>query len=231
MESLKEAGLTENESKVYLSLINNGPSLAGGIARKSGLHRRTVYDVTETLIKKGLIGYIIKNNRRIFQATNPKRILEIIEEKKANINIIVKSLQEKYSKSIEKEETLFFKGKEGLKSVLEDQLNEREILVIGANKDASEFLPYYFKWYNQKRKKKKIVLKIISSSKKISKIPMSQIKFLPEKYSSPMAINIYGNKTAIIHWSKNPHAVLIKSKDIADGYRKYFELLWKIAKV
>ena len=52
---IREAGLTENESKVYLALLDLGPSLAGQISRKTGMHRRTVYDTTEMLIKKGLI--------------------------------------------------------------------------------------------------------------------------------------------------------------------------------
>ena len=80
-EELKQAGLTENESKVYLALLDLGPSLAGQISRKAGLHRRTVYDTADMLAKKGLIGYILKNNRRLFQASNPNRILEIIKEK------------------------------------------------------------------------------------------------------------------------------------------------------
>ena len=64
MQELKQAGLTDNESKVYLALIDLGPSLAGQIARKTGMHRRTVYDTIEMLIQKGLIGYIKKNNRK-----------------------------------------------------------------------------------------------------------------------------------------------------------------------
>ena len=82
INELKQAGLTENETKVYLALIESGPNLAGQISRKTGLHRRSVYDVTEMLIKKGLIGYILKNNRRYFEASNPNRILELSYKKK-----------------------------------------------------------------------------------------------------------------------------------------------------
>jgi len=65
MNELNEIGLTENESKIYLALIDLGPSLAGQISRKTGLHRRTVYDSIEMLIKKGLVGYIKNNNRKL----------------------------------------------------------------------------------------------------------------------------------------------------------------------
>ncbi|MDO8508251.1 MAG: helix-turn-helix domain-containing protein [Nanoarchaeota archaeon] len=229
-EKLIEAGLTKNESKVYLALLDLGPSLAGLISRKTGLHRRTVYDTTEMLIKKGLIGYILKNNRRLFQASPPINILNSLHQKQLMIEPLISTLNEKYSKTKEKEETNFYKGKEGLKAVFEDQLNENEILILGASLQAYEILKFYFHWYDKKRKSKKIKVKIITQDKNIKKVPLSQIRYLPEEYSSPIAVNIYGKKTAIILWAKEPIAIVIKHPEITLGYRKYFDLLWKIAK-
>ena len=228
---LKEAGLTENESKVYIALLDLGPSLAGRISRKTGLHRRTVYDVTEMLIKKGLIGYILGNNRRLFQASNPDRLLEIIQEKQNILSPIVSKLHEKYSQVKEKEETNFYKGKAGIKTVFEDQLNYSEILILGASPKAYEVLQFYFKWYDKKRKTKKIKSRIIAQDKKIKNIPLSSIKYLPQKYANPVSVNIYGDKVAIILWeASEPLAIVIKNKEIAEGYKKYFELMWMIAR-
>ena len=230
MKELREAGLTENESKVYLALLDLGPSLAGQISRKTGLHRRSVYDITEMLIKKGLIGYILSNNRRLFQASNPRRFIDILREKEDFLEPVIKNLEEKYKKTRKKEETNFYKGKEGLKAVFEDQLNSNEILILGASPKAYEVLKFYFKWYDKIRKKKKIKAKIIAQSRDLKNIPLAEIKYLPEKYSSPVAVNIYGDKTAIILWASNPIAIVIKDREITKGYRNYFELLWKIAK-
>lgn len=229
-KELQQAGITTNEEKVYLALIDLGPSLAGQISRKTGLHRRTVYDTTEMLIKKGLIGYIIKNNRKLFQASNPNRFLEIIEEKQNMISPIVQELQQKYTKTREKEETNFYKGKEGLKTVFEDQLEAKEILILGASPKAYDVLQFYFKWYDKKRKQKKIRARIIAQDKKISKIPLADIKYLPQKYANPVSVNIYGDKTAMILWAKEPLAIVIKNKEVSEGYKNYFELMWKIAK-
>jgi len=232
MEELKQAGLTENESKIYLALIELGPSLAGQIARKTGLHRRTIYDTIEMLIQKGLVGYIKENNRKLFQAANPERLLEIIQEKQNILAPFVQALEQKYSSIKEKEETNFYKGKEGLKTIFEDQLSSKEILILGASPLAYETLQFYFKWYDKTRKQKKIKTRIIATDKKItkSKIPLAEIKYLPEKYSNPVAVNIYNDKTAIIVWAKEPIAILIKNKEIANAYKTYFELMWKIAK-
>ena len=70
----------------------------------------------------------------------------------------------------------------------------------------------------------------IVSMFKIKKIPLSEIKYLPNKYENPVAVNIYDDKTAIILWAKEPIAIVIKNKEIAAGYKSYFELMWKIAR-
>ena len=107
MEFLKGAGLTKNEAKVYKALIDLGPSLAGLISRYSGLHRRTVYDTAEMLIKKGLIGYILKNNRRLYQASDPQRILDLLEERRNSLSPLIDNLKVKFLKTKEREETNF----------------------------------------------------------------------------------------------------------------------------
>ncbi len=234
IEVLKEAGLTQNESLIYKALLELGPSLAGQISRKTGLHRRTVYDVTEMLIKKGLIGYILKNNRRLFEASSPERFLDILKEKENSINDLLPEMMNLYGKTKEKQETNFYKGRQGLKTVLEDQLegDHKEIQILGASPLAYKILEFYFKWFDLKRKQRKIKTKIIfnKTDKKI-KVPFSEIKFLPQKYSSPLAVNIYGDKVAIILWSEEtPIAIVIKNKEISEGYKKYFELMWRIAK-
>jgi len=37
-----------------------------------------------------------------------------------------------------------------------------------------------------------------------------------------------GNNSAIVSWSENPNAILIKEKAISDGFRGYFEYIWKV---
>ena len=232
IDVLQEAGLTKNEALVYNALLELGPSLAGQVSRKTGLHRRTVYDTTEMLIKKGLLGYILKNNRRFFKAASPTKFLDILKEKENSINDSLPEMLSLYTKTKDKEETNFYKGKQGLKTVFEDQLNSKEILILGASPNAYDILQFYFRWFDKARKQKKIKAKIIFNKKdKMPKIPLSEIKYLPQKYTSPLAVNIYNNKVAIILWSKeNPIAIVINNKEIAEGYKKYFELMWKIAK-
>lgn len=232
IRNLKEAGLTENESKVYLSLLDLGSANAGLISRKSGLHRRVVYDTLDVLIQKGLVGYIKKNNIRIFQAAHPKRLIELLQEKEKTIEEIMPEMLYLYSKKKEKEETNFYVGIKGLKNIFEDQISSgKEILILGASNLAYEILEFYFHWFDIRRKERKIMTKIIAHEEIKSKIPLSEIRYLPKKYQSPLAVNIYGRKVALILWDREkPLAILINNDRISEGYKKYFEILWKIAK-
>jgi sugar-specific transcriptional regulator TrmB len=229
--ALRELGLTEHETKVYLALLKNGASLAGRISRLTGIHRRNVYDITERLIKKGVVGYILKNNRRYFEAVNPEKFVDILKEKENNLLENLGYLKDIYSGSKEKQETNFYKGVEGLKTVFQDQLEgNKEVLILGASQSAFEILPFYFKWYDKDRVKRRIKVRMLASDKLKKKVPLSEIRYLPQKYANPLAINIYKDKVAIILWKKNPIVIVIKEKEVADSYRKYFELMWRGAR-
>src|SRR3989344_9503766 len=151
-EALEEIGLTKKEAEIYLALIDLGPSLAGNISRRTGIHRRNVYDATDRLIKKGLIGYIKKNNRRYFEAVSPERLLELLKERQDAISSVIPDIQKRYSSSKETQETNFYKGINGLKTVFEDQIDVgKEVMVLGAHEKAEGYLKYYLNWYNKRR--------------------------------------------------------------------------------
>jgi sugar-specific transcriptional regulator TrmB len=229
---LRQAGLTENESKVYVTLLDLGPSKANRVAQRSGLHRRVIYDTLDLLLRKGLANYIEENGVKVYAGANPNRVLEILQEKTSHVEDVLPELHEMFTESKQKEWTSFYKGKAGLKTVFEDQIEtEEEILIIGANKLAYDVLSYYFKWFDEKRVKAKIPVKMIVHEKLGHNIPLSKIKHLPKKYASPLAINVYGDKVAIIMWDlEHPYAIVKTGKSFADAYRNHFEIMWDIAK-
>lgn len=236
LELIEQLGLTRTEAKIYTVLLDLGSNLAGKISEKSGIHRRSVYDAIERLIEKGLVSYIKRNNRTFYEAVEPQKLLDLIKEKEDNIKELMPELELKYKMSKEKEETTFFRGKPALKTVFDDQIKEgKEILIMGASTQAPEILKYYFPHFDKARVKKKIRVRIIfdERAKKeeyVKKIPLADIRYVPKEFSSFAATNVYGDKVSIVLWTEEPIAILIKNKEIAKGYRNYFELVWNIAK-
>ena len=235
-EALKSIGLTEVEIKVYLMLVKEGSSLAGIITKRIGVHRRSVYDALERLIEKGLVSYIKINNRRYFDAVNPERLINIVREKEEVLRTIVSELKETKATSKEKKETSFFRGKQALKSVFDDQIREgKEVLVLGDAVNINEILKYYFSKFDKERIKNNIGVRMIfdesaKKNKELRKIPLSKIKFVKKGDVGNMSVYIYGDNTSIVVWSENPTAILIREKAIADGFRSYFNFIWNITK-
>ncbi len=241
MQLFYSLGLTPNETKVYLTLLDLGTAQAGQITEESGVHRRNVYDSISRLIEKGLISFVIVNNKKLFSPVNPRRFLELIEEKKFALD----SLKSDFSKVIpeldlktkiqETHDVRFFKSVEGLKTVFEDIMRTgKDYIGYGPGLQLEKILKHYFNHFVNRRLKEKIKIKLIYdeiSRDKIKKNPLSEIRYIPEEYSSRAALRIYGDKIAILLLSEEePLAIVIKNKAIADGYKKYFEVMWKAAK-
>ena len=235
-QELRALGLTDIETKIYLTLLEIGPSHAGFITQKSGVHRRMVYDAIERLIKKGLVGYIVRNNRKLFSAVDPKRLVEIAEEKKVAVESILPQLSLTFASAKEKKETLFYEGKAGVKTVFEDQLKDgKELLIIGSSPIGIDLFKFYFIWFDKRRVRKKMKTKILLSEKLrgkfLQKIPLSALRYLPDVHMGSTSTNIWGDKVAIIHWDrKKPFAIVITQPEIADSYRRLYNLLWYQAK-
>lgn len=247
-EILEKVGLTKNEAKVYLVLLDLDISSTKAIIEKTGLHRQLVYDALNRLIEKGLVSFVIKSNKKYFKAVDPKEFLDFfnkkqeeIKKKRKEFERILPELIKKRGEQIEKQETTVYLGNKGIKSLLNDMLNQKqEILTIGASEIKAEAFQYHLKFnlplFHKIREKKKIRYKIVLSedlkqrAKMLNKFKHTEAKILSKEFTSNSSTNIYGNKVSIIMWSSQPFGILIKSKEIADAQKKHFELLWKLAK-
>lgn len=242
-KKLREAGLAENEIKVYLALLKLGSVTAGEIAKNSGVNRTNVYDALERLIEKGLVGFVIKSNRKHFEAKTPESLINYFEEEEKEIRDkkeIIKSILPEINKirklNEEKQNATIYKGMKGLKSVAEDVIKtKKEILVFGAEGNFEKLFENYFEQWHLKRKLNKIPLKIIFNervrkNKENWEFAFSEIRFNDSLEDTPATTWIYGDKVVIIVWSEQPIVTLIESKKVSKSYKQFFDILWKSSK-
>lgn len=232
--AIQQAGLTLTEAKIYSVLLKQKGQQAGEIAKQTGIHRRNVYDAIERLVSKGLVGEFLEGKKKHFVAESPKRLLGLIKERETSLNRILPSLQAIYDTKKQQAEVQIYKGRAGLRSVLEDQLyvKNESIWVYGAYNDFSKALKYYFPHFEKNRIMRKVKVRLLLdtvSRDKPKKGQFLEIRYLPNFWSGPVSVNIYRNNVAIILWEEQPITILISSKQISDSYRSYFNLLWKIA--
>ncbi len=133
---LTEIGLTKNEIIIYKKLLELGQTTTGPLTKKSKIHRSRVYESLNRLIDKGLVSYVIKSNKKHYKAQNPEVILELFEERRKQIKIIMPELKALQKNKPDKQEAIVFEGYKGLKSVFNNAISKlkkgEEILVFGA---------------------------------------------------------------------------------------------------
>ncbi len=242
MGALEHFGLSEKEARVYLACLELGDSLASDIAIKSSLPRTLVYDIGERLITFGLFSYVIKNNRKYFRAAEPREFSRILEEKQSSIKDVLRSLQElQKSKGEKRPKVEVYEGKEGMKTVMDDILRSgvKEFRAYGSSRSSFEVIPAFMEEWHKKRIQKKVVMKILYNNTKEARekvehrpdsLKLTRYRFMPVTVESPTATLIYGNKVVLQSWTKEPFAVMIENKEMAENQQRYFEELWKNAR-
>ena len=230
---LRDIGLSKNEVKIYLALLESGPCRMGQVCARTKIHRRNAYDSIEMLRDKGFVSSTMVNNRNVFEAVNPKRILDILDEKKTDIESILPRL---LIKKTEGPSVKVYTGLKGRKVIFEDKLNfPDEQHVLGAHMPSGK-ISRFIENYHRRRTRKRIPLKMLftrgekETARKFRKYKFVQTRILPEKFASPIAINIYGEKVAILLGSgtSEPVSILIENKELSDEFRAYFRMLWEI---
>jgi len=244
---LEEIGLTKGEISVYIALLEHGNLKSGQISKYSGVHTSKVYPILERLIQKGLASYIIENNIRLYQASDPNQIIEYIHKKKLRLeeqeDVFKKelpSLMIKQKLSVHKPFASIYEGVKGIAALFNTMLEEwqpgEEYLVFSPGDEfRNEEINTFFKKHHLRRIEKGVIVKSLSleSQRNFYKKAYANTKNFVFRFtdnSLPAGINIVHNKVSTLIWDPYPVAFVIDSADVAKKYRLFFMKLWKEAK-
>lgn len=244
---LEEIGLTKNEIKIYLALIDLGLTTTGPLIKKTGIHTSKVYGALERLSNKGLISYIIQSNIKHFKAIDPERIIDFLQNKKRKIEEQEKVIKEilpelklKQKLSGIDSEAEIFKGWKGMETVykmLRNTLKKGGInYVFGASKGEDEektkrFFNRHTKLIFEKGIKQKIIFNEAARGNIEENYKEKKLSFVKHmKETTPAEINIWADKVMIVILRKTPIVVLISDQKVADSFYLYFEMMWRLAK-
>ncbi|MFH1054053.1 MAG: helix-turn-helix domain-containing protein [Candidatus Woesearchaeota archaeon] len=247
IEILEKAGLTKNEIKVYLAILEKEESTSGPLIKSIGINSSKVYESLERLENKGLVSHVKKTNKKYFQAAKPERLLDFIEDKKRKLDLekeeIISILPElntiKKESAGERQEAVIYQGFKGYRTLLENMLAELnpngEYFAFASGKLKDVLGPY---WYIYQKKKRKFNIKAkclwdpkVRKQKIYLKEYFGTGRFISKgSYISAVDFFIYNDKVIQVSYETKPFfAVLIISKGMAGSYKELFNSLWKTA--
>lgn len=242
-KTFQQIGLSKNEADVYQSLLKIGEAGVGEISKIAKVHRRNVYDVLNRLLEKGLVFVVLSEKENHYQAVNPNKLTELIQEQKSALSQIMPDLQKILKGVPTNEEVMIYRGFAGWKRYIRDIIRVgADLYTIGAKGSwTDKRLQLTIDLFHQEAEKKGIKLYLLydyevkSQNQPVAREFKNQkYGFLPAKYSTKSAIDIFGDYTVVIsnmtigQISDNTLFIVIINQQIAHAFRVWFKLIWKL---
>jgi predicted transcriptional regulator len=224
-------GLTEAESLIYMTILKLNKATVKDIAKECGFHRTNIYDVLEQLKEKGLVSSAAEGKAMRYRASDPNSLYALLEEKRELLDTLFPALQAFYTASPEETKVEVYKGNEGMKTTWRDMIKEgKPLFGYGVKGQLREKLPTFAAQWSRDAKAKNIPYYGIYTERGNPPVYASEVRYVSEELTSPVATFIYGDKVNINIWEPTLVAIVIKSELVAKMFKSHFDLMWRIAK-
>ncbi len=241
---LKNFGLNDKETAVYVTLVELGPSPVRTIAAKSKVNRGTTYDILKALRDQGLVNFYNTKSHQYFNAEPPDKLLAALEEKQEALRQVQEDIEQNlpelksvFEKQGGKPVVKLYEGIKGIKAILLDVLDtmaasaEKMYYVYSSatvRKDVYLAMPDFSK----QRIKRGIKVKTIAFGEGGTVVGLDERKWMPlPGNKNPKATYeiMYAGKVAHISLdnAENPVGVVIQNQEIYETQKMIFEFTWK----
>lgn len=242
INQLKNLGLSDNEAKVYMAMLELGPATVLEISAKAGVNRPTTYVQIESLKKMGLVSTQTRGKKQLFIAESPEQLefvidreKKAIEQKKEELAKLLPELTNLFNVSGDKPQVRFFEGKEGMMKMQDELIRSKpkEVFDFTSTEGILKIFPDHVKNYAPRRVKIGIRAKVIYTDsrgailKRHDEEMLREAKYVPlEKFPFKSDITIYNDNITISALEGKAVGIIITHKELAESFRALFNLLW-----
>ncbi len=236
---LKQIGLDDKETEIYLALLSLKAARASDIAKLSRQSRSHAYLILRQLEKKGLVSEIEQDGILKFIAEPPQRLLSYLKDREEQCRTlqslvqgampILSSLTKSY---VDSPRITVLKGLDGMKQVYRDALTQKFVGIYNAQAGIDAFGKNIVTMLFGKtatlngrdllvqNEGAKVFLKDIQPSDSYS------ARLLPKGISFDTDTMVYGDTVTIFSFDDERTIIRIENKNIADSFRAWFEMMW-----
>jgi sugar-specific transcriptional regulator TrmB len=242
LERLISFGFSHHEAAIYLYLLERGTDTGGSkIAIGTKLHRQYVYLALPKLIESGLVEEIPHGKQARYRAEAPQ-VIETLGRKKAiEASDLARELN--LISNIGNEQD--FEVIQGMRAIQQHEMglvaradDLWECYIIGGGSIGySKVMGEYLESHLDEMERKKLPIRYIGSASErpfykdyIGRFENQEFRFL-EKLPTGATHLVVRQDTVSFYTFLNPPLVyVVKSKQIADNYHTFFDMLWEMAK-
>lgn len=241
IELLQSLGLSLNEAKIYQALITYGGNSVSTISLRAKVHRRNVYDSLNRLIEKGLVYKVFSQGETVYEAVEPGKLLEFIEEQAHTLESHLPAMRQSYLHHRVPQRAYIYKGYEGVKNYFREILKVGEdIYSIGGKGILAEpSIGAFSNWYQTERKKQNqkhfhIWDYEVALDPPVPLGSKGRYKVMPKAYETPSTMDIFGDYIVTFsgvgkgHIEEDVTIFVMVSPRLADSYRTWWQMMWDL---
>lgn len=234
-ETLKEYGLKEKHAQVFLACLELGSGSILNISQKAALPRSTTEVILNALQERGFVSSFKKKNARYFSTEDPKKIISNAKAKAELLEKALPDFRELYARSNIIPTVRFYHGKEGMRVVFGEILEDKpkELLAFSSVDDLFDLLGKEFTKFVEKRAGLGIRSRVIlrESEKAWERVrsgekQLRQVRLISPDYEHHGLVYVWGNKIAMISLKHEWSVLIIESEELAKSQKMLFEALW-----
>jgi sugar-specific transcriptional regulator TrmB len=232
---LEEIGLSGNEAKVYLALLELDHESVLELSRRTSINRTTIYPILESLARQGLVSEVQIGAKTHYQAEPPERLETVLERRRVELDghrkrlsEVVPEMKSRMREGAARPVVKYYDGKEGVVSSMEDFFSagaeKSDSIYMVYNKDRLDghFTEKDRERYRGKRVHANVPAVALYWSEKVTlpeKGVMSECKKLPADAEVLCDLAVAGDKVRVITLGKKVSSLIIQHPDIAHTLR------------
>ncbi|MCB0358987.1 MAG: hypothetical protein KDD44_05110 [Bdellovibrionales bacterium] len=243
LQSLLALDFTDNDARVYLSLLELGPCAAGPLIKQTQFHRNVVYTSLDRLIARKLASARIVRGTKHFAATDPQRLAEDFSDRAKIAKAAARELA--HRKTALAQEITVHQGNDEFLSLLLSTIRSMRGgtgYVLGAGGEAflqHTMLPIW-EPYHREAERLNITIRLVCYENQREEIEphtkttsIYRVRYLDQGAMNPAGIQFYPSLDLAFHViypdESNPvTAIRIVNRALVGGYKNLFDHLWKI---
>jgi HTH-type transcriptional regulator, sugar sensing transcriptional regulator len=237
---LEELGLTPNEAKIYMALLELKNGTIWDISTHAGIHRRNTYDAIHRLMYKGLAFQVLPKRNLTYAPVHPDKLKEYVEDKINSLEKGLPGMIKKYNKVNTSQFVNVYKGVGGLRNYIDLEISVgKDIYCLGGKGSwyDERVLDYVIRKAYRKYKEAGIKSYMIydqeaGTRSDVVKYIGNNYKILPKKYSSNSSVDVFGDYVAIYsgmnvkNLEDDITITILKDKTLAQDFMKWWQFMW-----
>lgn len=234
---LETLGLSENEAAVYMAALSLGPTTAANIARVSGVKRPTVYSITETLKKRGLLSTGFEGLKRVFVAEDPSSLKSVLEDQNRVLEEVLPTLNSLFVSHGGETNVEYYEGLQSVKNAydatLKDLRRGDEYFAISNTAQWQSLDERWFVKFMERRAKLPVKVRLLLQSsaqalyyQEFSRNYNFEVKLLPKVTSLSASIAVTPQRVLIHQLIEPVTAVSIESASVVKTHQEMFAIMW-----